>query len=103
MMEAIVTRFSTALAILIFVGLGVVPSYAQSPVKLRATGQVSFGPGATSPFSFSGEGSHLGTCEGIGEVTFEPGDEPGSLVGTGVIDIVAANGDHIVGVVTWTM
>lgn len=102
-MEAIVKRLSTALAVLAFVGMGAIPSYAQSSVKLRATGLVSFGPGATSPFSFSGEGSHLGTCEGRGEVTFEPGDAPDSLIGTGVTDIVAANGDHIVGLVTWMM
>ena len=34
-------------------------------------------------------------------MTFVPGDDPGSLIGDGVVVFEAANGDQLVGAVSW--
>lgn len=96
-------KLSAVLAVLAFVPLGVRPVKAESAVKLHGVGVLSVALSGPSSFVFSGEASHLGSCDGRGEVTFEPGNAPGSLIGTGVADLTAANGDHIVGAVTWLM
>jgi hypothetical protein len=53
------------------------------------------------PFTLSGTASHLGKFRSYGEVVFEPGEEPGTFVGRGPVVLEAANGDLLVGVVTW--
>lgn len=53
------------------------------------------------PFVLNGEASHLGEFTSYGEVQFSPGEEPGSLVGEGVAVFQAANGDLLVGIVSW--
>jgi hypothetical protein len=76
---------------------------AESPVKLQKfTGAINLaaGPGPI-PFTLEGEASHLGKFTSQGEVTFAPGEQPGTLVGTGPVVLRASNGDLLVGIVTW--
>lgn len=69
-------------------------------VRLEAAIDTS-APGPVLPMALNGEASHLGRFTGRGEVVFTPGQEPGTLVGSGVVALRAANGDLIVGVMTW--
>jgi len=74
---------------------------AKSPVKLKKwRGAIDFSTDP-SPFVLSGQASHLGRFTAYGEVAFVPGEEDGSLIGDGVVVFEAANGDLLVGVVTW--
>ena len=75
---------------------------AQSPVILKKWGgTIDFSTEGISPFTLNGKASHLGLFTGRGEVEFRPGAEEGSLVGNGVVVFTAANGDLLVGVVSW--
>lgn len=75
----------------------------ESPVKMQKfEGSLDrTGPGPTFPFALSGEASHLGKFTGVGEVAFVPGPQPDSETGSGVVVLTAADGDQLVGVVTW--
>src|SRR5262245_47163022 len=84
--------------------LGTVPrtAVAESPVKLsKLEGAVDLTAEAPFPFVLIGNASHLGEFTAYGEVEFVPGDEEGSLVGSGPVVMQAASGDLIVGIVTW--
>jgi hypothetical protein len=75
---------------------------AESPVKLQNwKGMIDFSTEGVSPFVLSGTASHLGRFTCYGEVEFLPGEDEGSLEGDGVAAFKAANGDLLVGVVTW--
>ncbi len=75
---------------------------AQSPVKLQNwEGAIDFSTVGISPFTLDGTASHLGRFTAYGEVEFFPGDKVGSLVGDGLVAFTAANGDRLVGVVSW--
>lgn len=76
---------------------------AESPVKMQKfEGRIDVtAPGPVIPFTLSGEASHLGKFTSVGEVVFTPGQQPGTLIGNGVVVLTAANGDLLVGVVTW--
>ncbi|MEX2558678.1 MAG: hypothetical protein WD403_02135 [Pirellulales bacterium] len=75
---------------------------AKSPVKLKKfVGALDVSAGGVTPFTLSGTGSHLGKYTCYGEVEFLPGEEEGSLVGEGVAVFEAANGDLLVGAVSW--
>lgn len=78
-------------------------AHAESPVKLQKfEGRIDItAPGPVIPFTLAGEASHLGKFTSVGEVVFTPGQIPGTLVGNGVVVMTAANGDRLVGVVTW--
>jgi hypothetical protein len=77
-------------------------AYAKSPVKLQKwTGTIDLSADDPAPFELSGTASHLGKFKAHGEVEFVPGDEEGTLIGSGVVVFEAANGDLLVGVVTW--
>lgn len=78
---------------------------AESPVKMKNfTGQIDISaPGPVIPFTLAGEASHLGKFTSVGEVVFTPGQQPSTLVGQGVVVLTAANGDLLVGEVTWTV
>jgi hypothetical protein len=65
------------------------------------TGSVDFSTEKTSPFTLQGTQEHLGVFTANGEVTFRPGEAPGSLIGDGVAVFENANGDKLVGIVTW--
>jgi hypothetical protein len=79
-----------------------VPAYAESPVKMKNfRGTVDILADGPVPFALEGTASHLGNFQAQGEVEFGPGEEPGSLLGEGVVVFHAANGDLLVGVVTW--
>jgi len=74
---------------------------AESPVKMKNfAGSIDFSTEGAS-FLIEGTASHLGRFTSYGEVTFIPGEEEGSLLGTGPVVFTAANGDLLVGVVTW--
>lgn len=76
---------------------------AESPVKLQKfEGRIDItAPGPVVPFTLAGEASHLGKFTSVGEVVFTRGQQSGTLVGTGVVVLRAANGDFLAGVVTW--
>jgi hypothetical protein len=77
---------------------------AESPVKLKKfVGAIDLSAEGPLPFTLSGTASHLGKFTSYGEVQFGPGEEPGSLVGEGVAVFQAANGDLLVGVVSWAV
>ena len=75
---------------------------AKSPVKLtKFEGAIDLWAEGPMPFTLSGTASHVGKFKSYGEVVFAPGEEAGTLVGTGPVVLEAANGDLLVGVVTW--
>src|SRR5262245_53049185 len=77
-------------------------AFAKSPVNLQNwQGTIDFPAEGPTPFTLEGTASHLGQFTALGEVEFLPGEEEGSLVGEGVVVFKAANGDLLVGVVTW--
>lgn len=69
----------------------------------KLTGMVDILAVGPSPYVLEGIASHLGNFQAYGEVEFGPGDEIGSIIGTGPVMFRAANGDRLVGVATWTM
>ena len=89
------------LALLTF--LGTTPRVTgESPVKLNNfIGAIDITAAGVRPFTLSGTASHLGKFTAYGEVVFVPGEDPGSLEGEGVAVFRAANGDLLVGVMTW--
>ena len=87
----------TALA---FVGLSADAAYGQSAVKLKGAGAIDLSTESTPTFAFSGTASHLGRYTCHGEIELHPGEKKGSMLGVGVADFEAANGDLLVGVVT---
>ena len=100
------TRFScekVALAAVLSVLLAANPVLAaKSPVKLQKwSGEIDFSTEETSTFSLQGNASHLGKFTAEGEVDFVPGEDEGTFVGLGVVVFTAANGDLLVGNVTW--
>lgn len=83
--------------------LAVPPSaYAKSPVKMtKLEGLVDTSAGRPAPYVLEGVASHLGRYQAYGEVELVPGDEEGSLAGTGPVVFQSADGDLLVGVATW--
>ena len=91
-----------AAVVVAFLARSATPSFAVSPVKLQNwVGSIDINAPGPVPFTLQGTASHLGRFTARGEVEFAPGDEEGSLVGDGVVVFTAANGDQLVGVVTW--
>jgi hypothetical protein len=75
---------------------------AKSPLKLtKWEGMVDLTPGRVAPFELNGTASHLGQFTAFGEVEFLPGPGEGSLIGEGIVVFEAANGDLLVGVLSW--
>lgn len=105
-MKPLVHRLSQSLlfiAILCFFQAFPAHLRAESPVKLQKfVGAINLAaaPGPV-PFSLEGQASHLGKFTSQGEVTFSPGAQPDTYVGTGPVVMRAANGHLLVGVVTW--
>jgi hypothetical protein len=90
------------LAVVTLVGTTPRPAAAESPVKMKNfLGAIDVTAGGVTPFTLVGTASHLGEFAAYGEVEFVPGEEPGSLEGTGVVVFEAANGDLLVGRVSW--
>ena len=74
----------------------------KSAVKLQKwSGTIDFSDEGPAPFTLAGNASHLGKFTAYGEVEFVPGEEEGTLVGEGVAVFTAANGDLLVGTVSW--
>jgi hypothetical protein len=90
------------LAVVTLFGTTPRPAAAKSPVKMKNfIGTIDVTAGGVTPFTLSGTASHLGQFTAYGEVEFLPGEEPGSLLGSGVVVFEAANGDLLVGAVAW--
>lgn len=70
-------------------------------VKLSGEGSIAFSIDGPSPFVLQGNASHFGKYACYGEVEFSPGAEAGTFEGEGPAVIRTANGDLIVGIVTW--
>ena len=99
-----VRRSATLVALLTFTLVFPRTALAESPVKLKKfEGAIDLSAANPLPFTLSGTASHLGTFASYGEIVFVPGAEPGSFVGEGVAVFTAANGDLLVGAVTWTI
>jgi hypothetical protein len=95
-------RAITLLVLAAFVTRAGIPALGKSPVKLKDfQGTINFSAEGITPFTLEGTASHLGQYKAYGEVEFVPGEEEGSLVGQGVVVFETANGDLLVGVVTW--
>jgi hypothetical protein len=89
------------LALLSLFGTTPKAALAESPVKVtKLHGVVDLSADAPHPFDLEGIASHLGKFTAYGEIEFVPGEEQGSLLGTGVVVFEAANGDLLVGIVT---
>ena len=104
--------FALLATVAVFLATSGVPALAKSPVKLsNSVGSIEFPKdksgqpqptaGITS-FTLEGNASHLGDYTARGEVTFVSGPA-GTLVGQGVAVFKAANGDLLVGNVSWTI
>jgi hypothetical protein len=77
---------------------------AKSAVKLQKwSGKIDFADNGPSPFTLAGNASHLGNFTADGEVTFGPVDGDGFMLGEGVVVFKAANGDLLVGTVSWNV
>lgn len=75
---------------------------AKSPVKMKKfVGAIDVTAGGVTPFTLSGTASHLGKFTAYGEVEFARGPDAGSLAGDGVVVFEAANGDLLVGPLSW--
>jgi hypothetical protein len=75
---------------------------AESAVKLQNwRGAIDLSGTPITPFTIEGTASHLGEFSCHGEVAFLTGPVEGSLVGQGIAVFEAANGDLLVGVLTW--
>ena len=102
-------RGESKLALLVLLALcQLFPTVAmgRSAVKIpRGAGQVdlSGGLGSIAPFVLEGDASHIGEFTAYGEVLLEEGDEPGSIRGEGIVVFTAANGDLLVGDITWEL
>ena len=73
----------------------------KSPVKLHNwSGTIDMTANNPVPFELSGNASHLGNFVASGEASFTSLSD-GSRVGVGPVVFTAANGDLLVGEVTW--
>jgi hypothetical protein len=91
-----------AIVTLLSFSLAASPSLAKSAVKLQNwSGTIDFSTEETTTFTLEGTASHLGNFTAYGEVDFLPGDEEGALIGFGVAVFESADGDLLVGNVTW--
>ena len=89
------------IAILTAAGIFTESTPAAPVVKLSGEGSIELSTDGPSTFVLQGNGSHFGKYACYGEVEFSTGTEAGTLAGKGPAVIQAANGDLIVGIVTW--
>jgi len=94
---------NVTLALLLMLVAGFPPAVlAESAVELQNwQGAIDLSAQPIMPFVIEGTASHLGQFTCTGEIAFAPGETEGSLIGQGVTVFEAANGDLLVGVVTW--
>ena len=98
----ITRRVVTFVVVAALLACSLQPAAAMSPVKLNHwSGTVNLWNAGITPFELAGTASHLGQFVASGEVEFLPIGENGSLLGAGPVVFTAANGDLLVGVVTW--
>lgn len=96
------SRLKVSLVAMLTFSLVSGPAMATSPVKLQNwTGTIDLSADEPVPFTLEGTASHLGRFTAYGEVEFLRGEKEGSLFGNGVVVFEAANGDQLVGDVTW--
>jgi len=81
-------------------GVCAAPTRAQVEGKPPGEAAIDFSADGPSPFLLAGTAPHFGRFACYGEIDFQPGVAEGSLDGTGVAVLAAADGDLIVGVVS---
>src|SRR2546427_76195 len=92
----------TAVVVVVLFARSTAPANAESPVQLKKfEGAIDLQAPGPLPFVLTGNASRRGKFPSYGEVDFGPGPEPGSLVGEGGAVFEAANGDLLVGAVSW--
>jgi hypothetical protein len=64
-------------------------------------GTVDFSPEKTTPFTLRGTEPHIGEYTARGEATFRSGETEGTLIGEGVAVFETADGNLLVGVLSW--
>jgi len=74
---------------------------AEQPLgKMKAKSiTLALGDDGFTLLHMTGTAEELGSCACYGELVFVPGDEEGTLDGTGVVAFTAASGDMLVGVI----
>jgi len=90
----------TIVALLTFFGVCPSAAFAESAIKLQGEGAIDISTPGVHSFVLSGTASHLGRYTCHGEITLQRG-AAGSLDGEGVAVFEAANGDLLVGVVSY--
>ena len=70
-------------------------------IKVQGEGTLDMNNPDSAVLHLSGTASHLGKFDCSGEIAFQPGEEEGSLEGYGIVAFTAANGDQLVGIITW--
>jgi hypothetical protein len=109
-LESNMNRFAfiPKLGTVLFALLGLLlttPALSQEPAavkmqRFKAVVDLSITPPTVM---MEGIASHLGKFTGKGQVVFTAGEQPGTRVGSGPVILRAANGDWLVGTVTWTV
>src|SRR5262245_2123483 len=74
---------------------------ADPPLKLKGGGTLTVDDDGLGVLRLQGTATQLGQFDCYAELAFEPGAEEGSLDGFGVVAFTAANGDVLVGRMTW--
>jgi hypothetical protein len=69
--------------------------------QLSGSGVVAINESGDAVVLLHGNASQLGKFTCSGQLVFQQGNDPGSIVGEGVAAFTAANGDQLVGTFTW--
>jgi hypothetical protein len=77
------------------------PVTAGPQIDVRGEGTLSIDAAGDGVLHLSGTASHLGHYVCYAEIDSRAGDEAGARDGVGVVAFTAANGDQLVGVITW--
>lgn len=98
-------RSRLALVVVLVLALPASQTYAQTLVPLQVfRGLIDLkAPGANKPFTLLGNAPGIGAFRAVGEVAFGKPARNGESVGQGVTVLLDANGDLLVGVVTWVL
>jgi hypothetical protein len=95
-----VRRIAAAVAVLAGVAIPM-PAPADPIIKIQGRGTLTLDADGLAVLRLAGAASELGRYVCYGEVAFELDDEDGSLDGTGPVAFTAADGDRLVGIVSW--
>src|SRR3954452_2256035 len=91
---------------MVFIGamlaFGVVHAQTALADNPKSSGAIQFADETKqqATFTLAGTENNIGRFASYGELDFIPGTQAGMLEGTGVVVLMAANGDHLVGLAT---